>query len=203
MCGHCGREGEVGAALSDRRWFDFQSYIQYKALARQMPVDHRPPEGLLRCHLFLPMYVHQMDMVGRFLSWAHVQVHGCLVAFRPLRSPKSAGIQVSQHTAERAASRQCVSKSAGHFSRALGCGVGMKCQFLTIFLHHPRTVQTTRGPSGTEGAIFLVSCLVLPLIGRGYWQRLATLLKLPMRVSACCVAYFLHKSDNDNHFCRA
>ncbi|KAK9843166.1 hypothetical protein WJX74_007889 [Apatococcus lobatus] len=45
-CGHCGQEPGAGAGLADRRWFDFQSYIQYKALARQMPADQRPAEEL-------------------------------------------------------------------------------------------------------------------------------------------------------------
>ncbi|PSC68555.1 hypothetical protein C2E20_7912 [Micractinium conductrix] len=34
-CGHCGADAGPGA-LSDRAWFDFLSYIQYKALAKQI-----------------------------------------------------------------------------------------------------------------------------------------------------------------------
>lgn len=32
-CGHCGASDD----LSDAAWFDFRSYIQYKAIARQLP----------------------------------------------------------------------------------------------------------------------------------------------------------------------
>ncbi len=40
-CGHCGSTAGA-AALTDRQWFDFQSYIQYKALGRQLGAALRP-----------------------------------------------------------------------------------------------------------------------------------------------------------------
>lgn len=43
-CGHCGSTAGP-AALTDRQWFDFQSYIQYKALARQLGAVLRPVPG--------------------------------------------------------------------------------------------------------------------------------------------------------------
>ncbi|PRW60604.1 hypothetical protein C2E21_1285 [Chlorella sorokiniana] len=43
-CGHCGSTAGA-AALTDRQWFDFQSYIQYKALAQQLGAALRPAPG--------------------------------------------------------------------------------------------------------------------------------------------------------------
>ncbi|KAI7842251.1 hypothetical protein COHA_003892 [Chlorella ohadii] len=40
-CGHCGSTAGA-AALTDAAWFDFQSYIQYKALGRQLGAALRP-----------------------------------------------------------------------------------------------------------------------------------------------------------------
>lgn len=44
-CGSCGAVGDTGAALSDRAYFDFLSYIQYKALARQLGASLAPAGG--------------------------------------------------------------------------------------------------------------------------------------------------------------
>ncbi|KAL4429832.1 hypothetical protein ABPG77_010949 [Micractinium sp. CCAP 211/92] len=44
-CGSCGAAGNGGAALSDRSYFDFLSYIQYKALARQLGASVAPAGG--------------------------------------------------------------------------------------------------------------------------------------------------------------
>lgn len=43
-CGHCGSTAGP-AALTDRQWFDFQSYLQYKALARQLGAALKPAPG--------------------------------------------------------------------------------------------------------------------------------------------------------------
>jgi hypothetical protein len=37
-CGHCGGEGGVGGDEDDAEWLDFRSYVQFKAIARQVPL---------------------------------------------------------------------------------------------------------------------------------------------------------------------
>lgn len=44
-CGACGTAGDSGAALADRDFFDFMSYIQFKALARQVGASLAPAGG--------------------------------------------------------------------------------------------------------------------------------------------------------------